>query len=105
MSSGARGRVAAVVPDLMDRSRFGGRAVFVPSPDAPLPEGCTLLVIDLDRAGDLAGRLPADVHTIGFASHVHDEVLQAAVAAGVHEVLPRSRLFRRLAELLDAADG
>jgi hypothetical protein len=33
--------------------------------------------------------------TIGFASHVDDELIGAARAAGCDEVLPRSVFFRR----------
>jgi hypothetical protein len=94
-------RVAAFVPDLMDRSRFAAYTVmFLRSLDEVLPPGCEVLVVDLDRAGPLEGRLPEGVRVVGFASHVHGEVLAAALAAGVSDALPRSQLFRRLDEIL-----
>lgn len=101
-------RVAAHVPDLMDRSRIAGASpdvVFVARADA-LPEaaaGADVVVVDLSRAGvvevlpDLAA---AGVRVVGFASHVDRPLLAAARAAGCGEVLARSAFFSRLPELL-----
>ncbi len=44
----------------------------------------------------------ADLRAIGFASHVHTELIAAARAAGADEVLPRSAFAGRLAEILQA---
>ena len=94
--------VVAYVPDLMDRSRFGGGVQFVSDPADDAGESASLLVIDLSRGG-VPAALPTGVRVVGFAPHVDDELLQRAEAAGV-EALPRSVFFRRLPELLAEAD-
>ena len=96
-------KVAAYVPDLMDRSRLAaaGDVTFVADPSELGAAGADLVVVDLSRPGvlDALGGL-AGVRTIGFGSHVDQELLAAARAAGCEEVLPRSRFFARLGELL-----
>jgi PleD family two-component response regulator len=42
----------------------------------------------------------ADVRTIGFASHVQTDVIQAARQAGVGEVMARSAFTQKLGEIL-----
>jgi hypothetical protein len=96
----------AYVPDLMDRSKVAAAApgaVFVGSPAdlAARAAEADLVVVDLGRPGvldalaDLGG-----VRTIGFASHVAGDVIAAAQTAGCDEVLPRSRFFAQVADLL-----
>lgn len=103
--------VAAYVPDLMDRSKVAAAApgaTFVPTPAALVAAaaegGAELVVVDLSRPGvlDAVAALAATpgVRTIGFGSHVDHELLAAATAAGCREVLPRSRFFAHLGELL-----
>lgn len=97
--------VWAYVPDLIDRSRFGGRATFVASPaeltSVDVAEG-DVVVVDLARPGvlDAVRGLPAGVRTIGFGSHVDRDLLAAATAAGCQTVLPRSKFFATLPTLL-----
>ena len=95
--------IAAFVPDLMDRSRFGGLDVeFVASPAAlALAVDAEVLVIDLGRPGALEA-LPSlsGRRVVAFGSHVDRELLDAARAVGCEEVLPRSQFFSRLRELL-----
>jgi hypothetical protein len=87
-------------PDLMDRSR-----VLAAHPDAfvaPLPQALldappsAIVLVDVSRAGvlEVLSRL-GPARTVGFASHVDDELVAAARAAGCDEVLPRSVFFRR----------
>ena len=95
--------IVVFAPDLMDRSRIAAalpHARFVTSAaELRHAERDALLLVDLHRPGVL-DTIPALSHTvIGFASHVDDSLLQAARDAGCAEVLPRSRFFRRLAEL------
>ena len=45
----------------------------------------------------------AEVPTIGFASHVQTEVIEAARQAGVSEVLARSAFTQRLPEIISRA--
>ncbi len=93
-------RVVAVVGDLMDRSRLEPLGVRFVDRLEDIPAGVAVVVVDLRRAGDLAGRLPATARVIGYGSHVDRETLAAARAAGVGEVYPRSEFFRRAADLL-----
>jgi hypothetical protein len=100
--------MVAFVPDLMDRSRVeiagrdAGRGVEFVSRPGDLTDavagGARLVVIDLSQAGVLEV-LPSlgSAHTVGFASHVDKELLEAAKRAGCDEVLARSAVFRRLA--------
>jgi DNA-binding NarL/FixJ family response regulator len=44
----------------------------------------------------------SDLRAIGFASHVHTDLIAAARKAGADEVLPRSAFAGRLAEILQA---
>ena len=71
----------------------------------------TLVIFDLnsqkmDAIAAIAA-LKADSATsalraIGFASHVHTDLIAAAKRAGADEVLPRSAFAGRLAEILQA---
>lgn len=108
-------KIVAFVPDLMDRSRFGSAAdraaevVFVTrSQDLAgiAAAGANLVVLDLGRAGvlEVVPEITAlGIEMLGFASHVDDATIAAARAAGVGEVLPRSRFFARLPALLTGA--
>lgn len=96
--------VAAYVPDLMDRSKVsaagGSRITFARTPADLATTDADLILVDLSRPGVL-DVLPAlaSKRVVGFGSHVDTELLQAAEAAGC-EVLPRSKFFARLGELL-----
>jgi hypothetical protein len=85
-----RSRIAAAVP----HAQFVGSAG-----QLPLADATALVLVDLHRPGVLDVLPGLSQTVIGFASHVDDSLLQAARAAGCTEVLPRSRFFRRLAEL------
>lgn len=71
----------------------------------------SLIIFDLnsqkmDAIATIAA-LKADTDTsalraIGFASHVHTELIAAARSAGADEVLPRSAFAGRLADILQA---
>lgn len=107
-------KIVGYVPDLMDRSKVSAAApaaTFVATPAAlldPALGGSALgdadvLVVDLARPGvvDVLSRLCAGpARVIAFGSHVDEDTLAAARAAGCTEVLPRSQFFRRLSELL-----
>lgn len=96
-------RVAAYVPDLMDRSRVQaavGDVAFVASPAGLAAVEADLVLVDVGRPGvlDVLPALAARTRVVAFGSHVDTEVLDAARAAGCAEVLPRSRFFTRLPE-------
>ena len=98
-------RIAAFVPDLMDRSKVSaaapGEVTFVHSAAELAAVGAELIVVDLARPGvlDALPELGA-ARTIGFASHVDKDLAAAASAAGCREVMARSRFFGSLPGLL-----
>jgi DNA-binding NarL/FixJ family response regulator len=99
--------VVALCVDLMDRSKLAAAhpgAVLVRSA-AALDErlaagGVDLVIVDLSRGDALDAIVCASSHdgvrVVAYGSHVDDDRLAAAQAAGAHEVLPRSRFFARL---------
>lgn len=116
-------RVVAVVPDLFFATRIEataaqlGVALEMPSPNAALAairrQLPDLVVLDLQAPGDplaLARALKADPATtglaiVGFYSHVEQALREAALAAGVDHVLPRSAFTARLPTLLAGDAG
>jgi len=97
-------RVAAYVPDLIDRSKLAAACrdvVFVDDPHALVDAPGDVVVVDLMRDGVLEV-LPAlrGRRVIGFGRHTERARLDAAAAAGCDEVLRRSAFFPRVAELL-----
>ena len=94
-------RIALLCPDLLFGSkvqgalRAAGHEVVAPDAEADL------LVVDL--TADVEERLGAvrraDVPTLGFYSHVEQDVRRAAEEAGVARVVPRSRMAREGAAL------
>lgn len=99
--------VVVFAPDLMDRSRIAAAipdAVFVRTADMLPLTPARLVLVDLGRAGVVETIPRIDAPVIGFASHVDDELMASARAAGCREVLPRSRFFRTLPALV-AGDG
>jgi DNA-binding NarL/FixJ family response regulator len=71
----------------------------------------TLLIVDLNSqkadpvatiAALKADAALADIRTIGFASHVHVDLIAAARRAGADQVLARSQFAGNLAEILAA---
>src|SRR5450830_1355254 len=72
----------------------------------------TLVIFDLNSqkidaiatiAAMKADAVTAGVRTLGFASHVHTELIAAARKAGADEVLARSAFAGQLAEILQSA--
>ena len=92
-----------VTQDLMDGSRFRLAApgvVIVRSVDAPEIAGARIVLVDLALGVDLSALVGDDRTVIAYGSHVDDEALQSAIAVGCADALPRSKVFRRAAELL-----
>ena len=96
--------VAAYTPDLMDRSKIAAAVPdcrFVARPEALVGlAGIDVVVVDLAKRGVLEA-LPDIVaggaRVLGYGAHVDHKLLAAAEAAGIGEVLPRSKFFTRLA--------
>lgn len=101
--------VVALVSDLMDRSRITAAvpaATFVA--DVGATSGAEVVVIDLARHGDAVATVrqgAPDAFIVAFGSHVDDDQLVAARAAGADRVLPRSRFFRDPAAAVAPEDG
>lgn len=94
--------IVALIPNLFDRSRFGGRATFVDDPDEAVTLNPSLVIVDLDRCDDLAGFRIDGPRVIGFGPHVDTTIHREALEAGYDEVLPRSVFFKRLPGILDS---
>ena len=100
-------RVVAVATDLLLGSKVeatltaAGHAVTL-SPsiqEAPL-DNADLLVADLD-AGDPEALVGLGIPVLGYYSHVDIATREAAEAAGIDLVVPRSRMARELPELVE----
>lgn len=97
-------RVVAIVSDLMLASRVSeslkaaGHEVSV-TPKLPNPLEADAIVCDLD-AVDLDSVAAAPVPALGFYSHVDVDTKQRAEAAGIAQVVPRSRMSRELPSLV-----
>lgn len=100
-------RVVAVAPDLLLGSKVeamlsaAGHEVTLSTAlaEAPLEEA-DLLVADLETESPEA-LVGLGMPVLGFYSHVDVETRQAAEAAGVDLVVPRSRLARELPSLAE----
>jgi PleD family two-component response regulator len=112
--------IVAVLDDLMFSSKIktaakqlGVSVVFARSTDAALAEmrknAPTLVILDLNNPRtnplDIVSAMKQDaalaaVPTVGFASHVQTDVINAARQAGVGEVLARSAFTQQLGEIL-----
>ena len=100
-------RVVAISADLLLGSKVEGmltaaghEATLSPSlAEAPLDEA-ELIVADLDVENPEA-LVGLGVPVLGYYSHVDVETRRAAEAAGVDQVVPRSRMARELPELVE----
>ncbi|HET7590097.1 MAG TPA: hypothetical protein VFK14_07945 [Solirubrobacterales bacterium] len=98
-------RVLSIAADLMLGSRVeaqlgaaGHEVTTVPAIEESSWEGIDLIVADLEveNPGALVG---LGVPVLGYYSHVDVETREAAEAAGVDLVVPRSRMARELPDL------
>jgi two-component system chemotaxis family response regulator WspR len=112
--------ILAAVDDFLFRSKIravakhvGVEIKFVETPDEILAQARelkpVLAIFDLNSVkADPIGTITAlkgdaatkDLPTIGFASHVHADLIAAARRAGADEVLPRSAFAARLPQIL-----
>ena len=116
-------RVVAHVPDLLFGSKVqgmlgaGGHDVALVGNEPAVRgalDGADVLVVDL-TADDIAGiallealqadDLVADTKTLAFYSHVDADVRRRAIEAGFDLVVPRSRMAREGAALVDGLAG
>jgi hypothetical protein len=100
-------RIVAVTPDLLLGSKVeatlsaaGHEVTLSPAlTETPVDEP-DLLVVDLDTQNPEAF-VGLGIPVLGYYSHVNVETKQAAEAAGIDTVVPRSRMARELPELVD----
>jgi hypothetical protein len=106
-------RVALLCPDLLFGSRVEGALRAAGHEVVPVANGgeardADALVVDLtvDAAPRVATSADAaGVPRLGFYSHVEADVRRLAVEAGFERVVPRSRMAREGAALVDALLG
>jgi hypothetical protein len=96
-------RVALLCPDLLFGSKLsssleqaGHRVVAAGAP-------AEALVVDLTSDADerIAEAVAAGLPTLAFYAHVEQEVRRRAEAAGLERVVPRSRMAREAAALVE----
>jgi DNA-binding NarL/FixJ family response regulator len=108
--------ILAVLDDLLFTSKIRTTAnqLGVPIAFARSPEGAlsdmrksppSLVIFDLNNPMGIVEAMKADpalaqIPTVGFASHVQTDVIEAARRAGVGEVMARSAFTQRLPEIL-----
>ena len=92
-------RVGLVSPDLLFGSKVEGALRAAGHEVVHGSEGVEAVVVDLTQ-GDLPAP-PPGVPSLGFYSHVEQDVRQAAEAAGYDMVVPRSRMNRDAAALVE----
>jgi hypothetical protein len=101
-------RVVAISSDLLLGSKVEGmlaaaghEATLSPSlAEAPLDKA-ELIVADLDVENPEA-LVGVGVPVLGYYSHINVETRSAAEAAGIDQVVPRSRMVRELPKLVEA---
>jgi hypothetical protein len=100
-------RVLSIATDLMLGSKVdatlgaaGHEVITAPSLEEASWEGVDLIVADLDVENPEA-LVGLGMPVLGYYSHVDVETKQAAEAAGVDLVVPRSRMNRELPALAD----
>jgi hypothetical protein len=98
-------RVIAISSDLLLGSKVEGmlraaghEVTMAPGLTDASREGADLIVADLD-AEDATALVGHGIPVLGYYSHVDVETKQAAEAAGVDLVVPRSRMVRELVSL------
>ena len=97
-------RVALLCPDLLFGSKLQGALRAAGHEPVAADDDAEVLVVDLTDEPDarIADAANAGVPRLGFYSHVEQEVRQRAEAAGFERVVPRSRMAREAAALVDS---
>jgi hypothetical protein len=97
-------RVALLCPDLLFGSKLQGALRAAGHEPVGAGEEAELLVVDLTDEVDarIAQSGDAGVPRLGFYSHVEQDVRRRAEEAGFERVVPRSRMAREAAALVDS---
>jgi hypothetical protein len=92
-------RVGLVSPDLLFGSKVEGALRAAGHDVVRGTDGVKVVVVDLTQ-GEIPAP-PGGVPTLGFYSHVEQDTRRAAEAAGYDLVVPRSRMNREAAALVE----
>jgi hypothetical protein len=97
-------RVALLCPDLLFGSKLQGALRVAGHEPVAAGEEADVLVIDLtdDPDARIEQAAGAQVPRLAFYSHVEQDVRQRAEAAGIERVVPRSRMAREAAALVES---
>jgi hypothetical protein len=98
-------KVALLCPDLLFGSKLqGALRAAGHEPVGPEDDDAELLVVDLtdDVDARIEASARAGVPRLAFYSHVEQDVRQRAEAAGFERVVPRSRMAREAAALVES---
>jgi hypothetical protein len=96
-------RVALLCPDLLFGSKLRGALGAAGHEVVPAGDEADLLVVDLTADVDerLAAAAALPIPALAFYAHVEQEVRRRAEAAGIGRVVPRSRMAREAAALVE----
>ena len=95
-------RVAVLCPDLLFGSRVEGMLRAAGHEPVAADQPADAAIVDLtDEAEDRIARAPSGMPRLAFYSHVENDVRLAAKEAGFEMVVPRSRMAREGAALVE----
>jgi hypothetical protein len=99
--------VAVLCPDLLFGSKLESALRDAGHEVLPADADADLLIVDLTTDADARIQQTADAAPprLGFYSHVEQDVRRRAAAAGFRRVVPRSRMAREAALLVDSTLG
>jgi hypothetical protein len=97
-------RVALLCPDLLFGSKLQGALRAAGHEPVAATDDAAILVVDLTDEPDarIEQSARAGLPRLGFYSHVEQDVRRRAEEAGFERVVPRSRMAREAAALVDA---
>jgi hypothetical protein len=97
-------RVALLCPDLLFGSKLQGALRAAGHEPVGAGEEADVLVVDLtdDPDARIAQSAGAPMPRLAFYSHVEQDVRRRAEAAGIERVVPRSRMAREAAALVES---
>jgi hypothetical protein len=97
-------RVALLCPDLLFGSKLQGALRAAGHEPVAAGEEADVLVIDLTDDADtrIEQSATANIPRLAFYSHVEQDVRRRADAAGIDRVVPRSRMAREAAALVES---
>ena len=97
-------RIALLCPDLLFGSKLQGALRAAGHEPVGPGDDAEVLVVDLtdDAAARIAQAAGAGIPRLGFYSHVEQDVRRRAEEAGFERVVPRSRMARETAALVES---